>query len=80
MDINWSENFSAELEFHKNGHLVIDELPQQLDGGLRGHVVLVRHVDVVHENLQPGLPDFSRYNIPKREKYTKMTTKCTKWS
>jgi hypothetical protein len=29
---------------------VIDELPQQLDGGLRGHVVLVRHGDVVHEN------------------------------
>jgi protoporphyrinogen oxidase len=27
----------------------------------------------------PGLPDFSWYNVPKREKYTKMTTKFTKW-
>jgi hypothetical protein len=23
------------------------------------------------QRRQPGLPDFSRYNIPKREKYTK---------
>jgi hypothetical protein len=28
----------------------------------------------------PGLPDFSWYNIPKREKYTyQMTTKYTNW-
>jgi hypothetical protein len=27
----------------------------------------------------PGLPDFSWYNIPKREKYAKMTTKYTNW-
>jgi hypothetical protein len=26
-----------------------------------------------------GLPDFSWCNIPKREKYTKLTLKCTKW-
>jgi hypothetical protein len=26
-----------------------------------------------------GLPDFSWYSIPKREKYTIMTTKYTKW-
>jgi hypothetical protein len=27
-----------------------------------------------------GLPDFSLHNIPKREKYTEMTTKDTKWT
>jgi hypothetical protein len=27
----------------------------------------------------PGLPDFSRYNIPKRVQIYQMTTKCTKW-
>jgi hypothetical protein len=26
-----------------------------------------------------GLPDFYRYNIPKREKIYQMTTKYTKW-
>jgi hypothetical protein len=25
-----------------------------------------------NKNDQPGLPDFSWYNIPKREKYTKL--------
>jgi hypothetical protein len=29
--------------------------------------------------FQAGLPDFSRYNIPKREKNVPMATKCTKW-
>jgi hypothetical protein len=28
---------------------------------------------------RPGLPDFSRYNPPKREKIYQMTTKYTKW-
>jgi hypothetical protein len=28
--------------------------------------------------IQPGLPDFSWYNIPEREKVFKMTTKCSK--
>jgi hypothetical protein len=28
---------------------------------------------------KPGLPDYSWYNIPKREKYTKMAIKYTKW-
>jgi hypothetical protein len=27
-----------------------------------------------------GLPDFSRYNLPKREKIYQMTTNCTKCS
>jgi hypothetical protein len=28
----------------------------------------------------PGLPDFSWYNLPKREKSHQMTTKYTGWS
>jgi hypothetical protein len=28
---------------------------------------------------RPGLPDFSWHNIPKWEKYTKITTKYTSW-
>jgi hypothetical protein len=28
---------------------------------------------------QAGLPDFTWYNTPKWEKYTKMATKYTKW-
>jgi hypothetical protein len=27
----------------------------------------------------PGLPDFSRYNVPKRGKMYQMTTECTNW-
>jgi hypothetical protein len=30
-------------------------------------------------HTKAGLPDFSWYGIPKREKYTKITTKYTKW-
>jgi hypothetical protein len=29
--------------------------------------------------VHAGLPDFSRYNIPKREKIYQMTTKYTNW-
>jgi hypothetical protein len=28
---------------------------------------------------ESGLPDLSWYSVPKQEKYTKMTAKCTKW-
>jgi hypothetical protein len=30
-------------------------------------------------DLRAGLPDFSRYSLPKREKYNQITTQYTKW-
>jgi hypothetical protein len=39
---------------------------------------IITGVDFTTEK-SAGLPYFSWYKIPKREKYTKMTTKYTKW-
>jgi hypothetical protein len=55
--------------------VVLQERPQQRLGGkpARG--------DSAKTVLKAGLPDFfDTIHIPKREKYTKINTKCTEWS
>jgi hypothetical protein len=55
------------------------DLSPKLSGHTGKMYSVVGPLDFKTLGYQSGLPDFSGYNIPKREKYTKMTTNFTNW-
>jgi hypothetical protein len=65
--------------YPKGGNLHLDDQSWMMKFDLRSALSVQTSFLGVALHPETGLPDFSCYNIPKREKYTKMTIKFTKW-